>query len=84
MSSQPGSFLDWKQTLSVLGAWPVLPQRPSEWFPLKGCREMVRGAETEGEALSRWPSPTVGDIEGRAPHHPQYAEISGQLEPLRP
>lgn len=38
---KPGFFLDWKQTRSVLGAWPVLHQRPSEWFS--------KGAQRDGE-----------------------------------
>lgn len=61
---EPGFFLDWKQTQSVLGTCPLLPQGPSEWFLLKGSREMERGAKKEEAALSRRPSPMVGDVKG--------------------
>lgn len=40
-TGEPGFFLDWKQTRSVLGACPVLPQRPNEWFS--------KGVQGDGE-----------------------------------
>lgn len=51
---EPVFFLDWKPIRtgwSVLGACPVLPQRPSEWLLPKGHREMSE-VPREGEALS--------------------------------
>lgn len=56
---EPSFFLDWKQTWRVLGAWPVLPQRPSQWFPLEGPRDMVGGAE-RGRSFVKMVQPTGG------------------------
>lgn len=77
---EPGFFLGWKQTQSVLGACPVLPQRPSEWFSA-GMQAMVGGAEREGQALSRWPSPVVeGGKGGNSPSLHMCLDFSWQLK----
>lgn len=42
---------------------PSCPKGPASGS-LQGCGEMARGAEREGEALSKCPSPIVGDVKG--------------------
>lgn len=77
MSSQPGSLaFSWigsKQGVYWEHAQSCLKGPASG--SLKGRREMVRGAEKE-EALSRWPSPMVGDVKRGTPPPPRCAEIS--------
>lgn len=64
-SFQPGSsaFLGLKANVESAGSMPVLPPRPSQWFPLERRRDMARGAE-RGRALSRWHSPSSADVKG--------------------
>lgn len=78
---EPGFSLDWKQTQSVLGTCSLLPQGLSKWLLLKGHGEMERGAKKEEAALSRRPSPVVGDVKGGTAAPPRCAEMSlGSLQ----
>lgn len=73
MSSQPGnlafSWIGSKQGV----CWEHAQSCPESGSP-KGRREMVRGAEKE-EALSRLPSPLVGDVKRGTSPPPRCAEI---------
>lgn len=87
--SSPGAwlFLGLKANVESAGSMPVLPPRPSQWFPLERRRDMARGAE-RGRALSRWHSPSSADVKGGTSPLPEMQRgFSGQPEmslPLRP
>lgn len=64
----------------MLGACPVLPPRPSQWFPLERLRDTARGAN-RGRAFSRWRSPQSSDVKGGTSPFPEmHRDFSGQPE----